>query len=152
MLDTLKLGPVVLIGSSLGGAVALQCAVIDPRISAVVAAETFSDLRTVATERAPKFFSAGMIGKAFRIAEMEAGFRIDDVSPVTAASHLAIPVLLIHGEKDTDTPPSHSQRIFDALGSRKQIILVPGARHNQSLNGPIWTDIESWVDQAIPPA
>jgi pimeloyl-ACP methyl ester carboxylesterase len=56
VLDTVARGPIVLLGISLGAAVALQEAAQHPRISAIVAAETFSDLRSVATERAP-FFS-----------------------------------------------------------------------------------------------
>jgi pimeloyl-ACP methyl ester carboxylesterase len=50
VLDTVGPGPIVLVGTSLGAAVALQEAALDPRVIAVVAAETFSDLRTVATE------------------------------------------------------------------------------------------------------
>ena len=46
--EPLEPGPVVLVGASLGAAVALQTAAVDRRVSAVVAAETFSDLRTVA--------------------------------------------------------------------------------------------------------
>jgi hypothetical protein len=59
----------VLLGASLGAAVALQEAAEDPRVSAVVAAETFSDLRIVAAERAPFFFTRGIIGKALKLAE-----------------------------------------------------------------------------------
>jgi len=65
VLDTLDPGPIVLVGTSLGAAVALQEAAQDPRVTAVVAAETFSDLRTVATERAPFFFTSSIIERAF---------------------------------------------------------------------------------------
>ena len=65
VVDTIEPGPIVLIGDSLGGAVALQEAAEDPRITAVVAAETFSDLRSVATERAPRLFTAGTLRRAF---------------------------------------------------------------------------------------
>jgi uncharacterized protein len=41
ILGTVGPGPIVLVGSSLGGAVALQEAAHDPRVTAVVAAETF---------------------------------------------------------------------------------------------------------------
>ena len=52
VLDTVRPGPIVLLGTSLGAAVALQEA-DDRRVVDVVAAEVFSDLRTVARERAP---------------------------------------------------------------------------------------------------
>lgn len=150
VIDTLAPGPVVLLGTSLGAAVAIQEAALDPRVTTVVAAETFSDLRTVATERAPFFFTRAAIERSFRLAEEQAHFRVDAVSPVAAAASIRIPVLLIHGAADTETPPAHSQRVLAALAGPKQLILVPGARHNQSLGGEVWTDIERWIDHNIP--
>lgn len=151
VLDTVRPGPVVLVGSSLGAAVALQLTAIDHRISAVVAAECFSDLRTVITERAPFFFTPGVIGRAIQLAEQRARFQIDSVSPETAARMIKVPTLIIHGAADSDTPPDHSRRVFAALAGPKRLILVPGARHNESLQGGIWTDIEHWIDGILVP-
>jgi uncharacterized protein len=146
VIDALPAGPVVLIGTSLGAAVALQEAADDPRVVTVVAAETFSDLRTVATERAPRFFTRGTIERAFGLAEREAAFRIDEASPVRAAARIRVPVLLIHGADDADTPPAHSERVRAALTGPAELILVPGAHHNESLNGVgIWRRIETWI-------
>jgi uncharacterized protein len=149
VLDAVDPGPTVLIGTSLGAAVALQEASEDRRVVAVVAAETFSDLRTVATERAPFFFTRGTIARAFDLAEQQGRFRIDAVSPVVAASTLTQPVLLIHGAADLDTRPAHSERVLAALAGPKQLILVPGAGHNGSLRGDVWTEIERWVDEVF---
>ena len=132
-------GPVVLAGTSLGAAVALQEAAEDSRVSAVVAAETFSDLRAIATERAPFFFTAGIIRHAFELAEQEAEFDVDAVSAVVAASRINAPVILIHGEAETETRSDHSRRVFDALRGQKRLILVPGAGHNGSLRAEVWT-------------
>jgi uncharacterized protein len=152
VLDTVRPGAIVLIGTSLGAAVALQEAAEDQRVSAVVAAEVFSDLRTVAMERAPFFFSSGTIEKAFRVAEREGHFRIDDASPVRAAATVTAPVLLIHGEADVDTSSAHSQRVFDGLKSPKRLILVPGATHNGSLRPEVWDEIDHWLDGILPTA
>jgi len=149
VIDTLAEGPVVVVGTSLGAAVALQAAAEDPRIRVVVAAETFSDLRTVTTERAPFFFTAGTIDRAFAIAARDGRFAVDDVSPLRAASRIAVPVLLIHGAADVETPPAHSQRVFDALQTRKRLILVPGRGHNQSLSDSVWDDVERWIDEGL---
>jgi uncharacterized protein len=139
-------GPVILLGTSLGAAVALQEAADDRRVTAIVAAETFSDLRTVATDRAPFFFTRSVISRAFALAESQAHFRVDAVSPVRAAAQLTIPVLLIHGADDTETRPDHSQRVFAALRGPKKLILVPGARHNQSLgSADVWAQIDRWI-------
>jgi len=149
VIDGIEGGPIVLIGTSLGAAVALQEAALDSRITAIVAAETFSDLRTVATERAPFFFTAKIIDRAFRSAEQQGHFDAREVSAVTAAAAINIPVLLLHGANDTDTAPDHSRRVFAALGGPKRLILVPGARHNESLRADVWNDIERWLDDVL---
>lgn len=149
VIDALPPGPVILIGTSLGAAVALQETPDDPHVAAVVAAETFSDLRTVATERAPLFFTRGAIDRAFALAEAEGHFRIDEVSPVRAAARITVPVLLIHGAADVDTPPAHSERVHAALKGASELMLVPGARHNESLSSEdTWRTVDDWITAA----
>jgi pimeloyl-ACP methyl ester carboxylesterase len=150
VIESLPPGPAVLIGNSLGGAVAIQGAVGNERVAGVVAAEAFSDLRTIAIERAPRFLPALVISRAFRVAEELGRFDVADVSPVDAAASLRIPVLLIHGAADVDTPPDHSRRILVALAGPKQLLLVPGAGHNQSLNDPLaWSEIDRWLSAVV---
>ena len=141
----------MLIGTSLGAAVGLQEAAGDARVSAVVAAETFSDLRTVATERAPFFFTAGIVGRAIELAEQQGRFQVDAVSPVAAAAAIGIPVLLVHGAADAETGPDHSRRVLAALAGPKRLILVPAAGHNQSLRGEVWDEIEQWLEGVLAP-
>jgi pimeloyl-ACP methyl ester carboxylesterase len=149
VLDTLRPGPIVLVGSSLGAAVALQTAAEDARISAVVAAESFCDLRTVVTERAPFFFTDDAIEESIRMAEEKGQFQIKEISPELAARRIKVPVLLIHGADDKDTPPEHSKRILFNLSGPKSLILVPGAGHNEALSGSAWQEIELWMDEVL---
>jgi alpha-beta hydrolase superfamily lysophospholipase len=150
VIDSLQSAPVVVLGTSLGGAVALQEAADDPRVAAVAAAEVFSDLRTIARERAPFLITDGVIARAFKIAESRGTFSIDAVDVTTAARRMTRPVLLVHGAEDRDTSPDHSQRVYAALAGPKQLILVPGVGHNQSLSvGSVWNQIETWVDTMI---
>lgn len=145
VLDVVTSRPVVLIGASLGAAVALQTAAEDDRVAAVVSAEVFSDLATLVRERAPFFVTSGIIQRALALAEREAAFRVSDVSPVAAAARIRVPVLVIHGALDRDTSPEHSRRVFDALKGPKRFILVPDAAHNQTLSGTVWLVI-AWAD------
>ncbi|GAA5115829.1 hypothetical protein GCM10023212_01180 [Luteolibacter yonseiensis] len=149
VIAAVKPGPVVLIGSSLGAAVALQEAGRNERVTAVVAAESFSDFKTVARERAPSFLTDWMVRRAFSLAEEKGGFQIDSASPVIAASSIKVPVLLVHGADDTDTPPTHAQRIFNHLKGVRKMILVPGARHNESLGGNVWPEIVRWIGDIL---
>ena len=115
-----------------------------------MAAEAFSDLRTIAIERAPRILPGPVIARAFRVAEERGHFDIASVSPSAAASLLRIPVLLIHGADDVDTRPEHSRRILSALKGPKQLILVPKAGHNQSLNNELaWGEIERWLSAIV---
>jgi hypothetical protein len=150
VIDAVGGDPILVIGSSLGAAVALQAAAEEPRIRAVIAAESFSDLRTVAVERAPRFLTSGAMRKAFAIAEAQGRFQVDAVSPVLAAASITVPVLLLHGAVDRETPPAHSQRIYAALQGPKRLVLVPGAGHNQALSDSTWPQIERWIDEMLP--
>jgi len=152
VLDRIEAKPIAVMGVSLGAGIALQAAAEDRRIVGVVAVSSFSDLRTAARERAPWFASKGNLAEAFAIAEKEGKFRADDVSPMAAAALIKVPTLVIHGEKDDETPAAHSQRIFAALHEPKRLILVANARHNHVLDAHVWAEIDAWLATALAPA
>ena len=140
----------ILVGGSLGAAVALQAAPDDPRVIAVVAASTFSDLETIARDRAPVTMRDSQVREAFALVEKQAGFRVADASPVRAASRITAPVLVIHGAKDRETSPEHSRRVYAALAGPKTLRIVEGAGHN----GPllmIWPEVEAWIENIAGP-
>ena len=149
VLDRVTGTPIVLMGASMGAAIALQAAAEDARISAVVAVSSFSDLRTAASERAPFFASKGNIAEAFELAEAEGSFHVDDVSPMIAAAHVSAPALIIHGDRDDETPPAHAQRIFAALHGPKRLILVPNAGHGHVVDATVWHEIDGWLDAML---
>jgi len=144
-LDALRIRRAVLLGVSLGGAVALQEAPDDQRVTGVVAVATFSDLESVVRDRAPFIASGSQIREAFALAEKEAHFRVADVSPVKAAARIRVPVLLVHGAKDNETRSVHSQRVFAALTGPRRLMLLKGAGHNDAL-GMAWPEVEAWIN------
>jgi alpha-beta hydrolase superfamily lysophospholipase len=152
VLDRVEARPIVVMGFSMGAAVALQAAAVDRRIDAVVAVSPFSDLRTIVEERAPFFATRRDVAKAVELAEHEANFRADDVSPLAAAAHITVPALIIHGARDRKTQPDHSQRIFEALRAPKELILVPNRGHRRPLTEDVWREIDAWLDAGLPAA
>lgn len=137
--------PIVLLGGSLGGSIALQAAAVDPRIAFVVAIAPFSDLRTIVTERTPWFIGASVVDEALTLAERDAGFDVDDASALAAAPSIRCPVLLVHGLDDDETSPAHSRRIFDALRCEKELLLLPGVDHDGPLGEDAWERIVAAV-------
>lgn len=129
------------LGESMGGAIALQSAAVEPRITGVVAESSFSDLREASYDYAGLHISS-LLGKTlFRPAailvinagQKEAGFKAEDVSPVKAVAERVFPILLICGTRDHTLPPRHSKRIFQAAQGPKQLWLVAGADHAAAL-------------------
>ncbi len=150
-LDVLGASRAVVMGSSLGGSVALQAAAVDPRIVAVIAQSPFADLERIARERAPFFASEDQIRSAMRLAEREAGFHIAGVSPLRDAAKIQVPVLLLHGQKDDVTRPVHSQQLAAALPGPHELMLLPAADHDSVLKyEEAWAAITRLLDK-IPP-
>jgi hypothetical protein len=139
----------VLMGMSMGAAIALQAAPHESRVRGVIAMAPFSTLWLASYERKPYVMSDFTFRASVRRAEEIAQFRVDDVAPIQSAAQLSVPVLLIHGEQDDETPPAHSQRIYAAAASpRKRILIVPGATHRDLLaTEKPWQEIQKFLDE-----
>lgn len=128
-------------GESMGAAVALQSAAIDPRIEGVVAEGAFQNLHEVMFDYAGLRRSA-FLGKTFfrpaamwavRETEHKAGFSFDEVSPEAAVAARSFPVLLISGLSDHNVPKRHAEAIYLAASGFKELWLVPKARHQKAM-------------------
>ncbi len=120
---------------------ALQSAVVEPRIEGVVAEDPFADLREVSYDYAGLHFSP-FLGKTLflpaSIFAMEAvgktgGFDPDDVSPEKAVAERPFCVLLICGTRDTTIPCRHAEQIYRAASGPKELWVVNGAEHASAL-------------------
>jgi alpha-beta hydrolase superfamily lysophospholipase len=129
------------LGVSMGGAIALQSAAIEPRIEAVVAEDPFADLREVSYDYAGLRFSPFLGKTVFRPASImgisamakAGGFNPDDDSPVKAVAARPFPVLLICGTLDHTIPCRHAERIYTAASGPKELWIVDGAEHASAL-------------------
>ena len=129
------------LGVSMGAAIALQSAAIEPRIEAVVAEAPFANLREVSYDYAG-LHAGSWLGKSlFRPAslaamhsvEKEGGFKPENVSPEEAVAERSFPVLLICGTRDSTIPCRHSRRIYKAATGPKEFWVVPRAGHAAAL-------------------
>jgi len=118
---------VVVFGQSLGGALAIYYVAHSEyrsHIRAVIADSAFADYRLVAQEKladVPLTWALQWLPK----------FTIDnDYSPRASVAALApIPLLLIHGERDSIVPMHHSQILFDAAQEPKALWTIPDVGH-----------------------
>jgi hypothetical protein len=129
------------LGVSMGAAIALQSAAIEPRIAAVAAEDPFASLREVSYDYAG-FDLSPLLGKTlFRPATIFAldalkragGFDLDEVSPEKAVAQRPFPILLICGTDDHRIPCRHAQAIYKAGIGPKELWIVPGAGHAMAL-------------------
>jgi len=129
------------LGVSMGAAIALQSAAVEPRIEAVVAEDPFASLRDVSYDYAGLHVSPLLGITLFRPAPIMAlvalgrsgGFNPDDVSPEKAVAQRAFPVLLICGTLDRTIPCRHSERIYRSATRPKELWVVEGAEHASAL-------------------
>ncbi|HPH95461.1 MAG TPA: alpha/beta hydrolase [Anaerolineaceae bacterium] len=123
-------------GESMGAAIVLQHAAIDPRLSFVVADCPFSTLEGQLTYRLgveyhlPPF---PMLNLADFFCWLQTGMKIKEVSPISAVRQFSTPLLLAHGKDDDYIPPAMSQALYDAkTNGLRQLYLAPNAKHAEA--------------------
>ncbi len=114
--------PFCLFGTSMGAAIAVQAAAIEPRVAAVIAEGCFTNLRTITVDyqrrllRLPWHFLRNIVMKR---SEYLAAFRHREVSPLTAVSNVRVPVLFIHGKGDTFIKYQYTEELYAAARTPK---------------------------------
>jgi len=122
---------IVIFGQSLGGALAIYYAAhssYHANIRAVVIDSSFFDYRRIAKEKLAGFFLTWPF-------QWLPWLTVDDdYSPANSVAAISpLPLLLIHGDQDVVVPAHHSRQLFERAGEPKQLWIVPGAGHAQSL-------------------
>jgi alpha-beta hydrolase superfamily lysophospholipase len=129
------------LGVSMGAAIALQSAAVEPRIEGVIAENPFANLREVSYDYGGLHFSP-LLGKTlfrpatiFAVSELAkaGGFPPDDVSPEKAVAVRPFPVLLICGTRDHTIPCRHAEDIYQRARGPKELWVVDGAEHASAL-------------------
>ncbi len=129
----LRVGKIGVFGTSMGAAVAIQAATIDPRIRAVVAEASFTDLRTISVDyqrriiKLPWHFLRNV---AMTRSQNIARFKAREVSPLKDVQNLRMPILFIHGKLDTFIKHEYSEALFSVANEPKEFLSIKGANHN----------------------
>ena len=122
---------IVVFGQSLGGALAIYYSAHSAyraNIRAVVIDSSFFDYRQIAKEKlAGSFITWPFQWLPWITID-------DDYSPAASVAGISpLPLLLIHGDQDVVVPSHHSRQLFERAAEPKELWIVPGAGHTQSL-------------------
>jgi dipeptidyl aminopeptidase/acylaminoacyl peptidase len=88
-----------------------------------------SDLRTFFAGTEPWMAAASVTEYGDPVADRE---MLGAISPMTAVERLRAPVLLAHGDRDTNVPVAESVQLHQALrarGTPSELLLLPGEGH-----------------------
>jgi len=110
-------GNLIIFGESLGAAVALQLALEVPARALVLEAP-FTSVADMARSVLPFL----PIGRLLRT-------HYDNLAKIGG---LRMPLLILHGERDTTVPFAQGRRLFEAAPEPKRFFAIPGAGHNDT--------------------
>lgn len=108
---------IVIYGESLGGAIALELAIQQPEAAGLIMQSSFTSMREAVQQRA----LAQLLPVNQILTE-----RFESLNKVET---LQIPVLFLHGERDSVVPSRMSQRLYRRAPNPKQLFLIPEADH-----------------------
>jgi fermentation-respiration switch protein FrsA (DUF1100 family) len=126
---------VILLGESLGGAIAVDLAAGDGA-RALILQSTFSSLREVAAAHYPAILVDTLVANRLDSAAQIANYRG--------------PLLQVHGEADRTIPIALGRELFDAANEPKTFVALPGHDHNDSLPSHYWGELEAMLQRLEP--
>jgi uncharacterized protein len=139
---------VVLLGQSLGAAVAAVVAAEDPRVKGVVLEAGFSTYRSITGRVMRKSVVLWPLSFVFPPLFVRDGY-----APVRHVGRIAPrPVLIIHGDGDKVVPVKMAGKLFEAAGEPKSLWIVKGAGHLlcRSVGGKAYEDrVAGFFDEAL---
>ena len=139
---------VVMWGQSLGGALAAYYVAHSPRrdrLRALILESAFSDYTDIVQEK----FADHWITWPFQWIPL---LSVDDrFSPLPGMASISpLPLLILHGDRDPIVPMHHGQRLYDAAREPKQLWIVPGAGHIQTMGDPAQRDrLVAWLREVL---
>jgi len=123
----------LLYGHSLGGAVAIDLAAelgrdsqsgdLPAQARGLIIESTFTNLADVATAVADRYTSLPV---RWLLSQ-----KFDSIDKI---AEIHMPVLIVHGTADGFVPPRFSEQLFAAAQEPKNLLLVPGGNHNNSMS------------------
>ncbi|MGN0382364.1 MAG: alpha/beta hydrolase [Suilimivivens sp.] len=128
---------ILLHGISMGGATVLMASGLElpPQVKGIVSDCGFTSPKEVFTHvlHAMYHLPAFPVMQGAEIVNRRlAGYGMDECNAKREVAKAKIPILFIHGSKDTFVPPEMCRELYECCASPKRILIVEGAAHGES--------------------
>jgi putative redox protein len=129
-------GPIGILGSSMGGTVALLFAAREPAVAALATIAAVADLSRMLAELRPAEIDRWRADGVFSLAGMrlKKAFLedVETLDVLAACRDIRCPTFVAHGDADRVVPVSDGEAIAAALGGEHRLKIYPGADHRFS--------------------
>ena len=124
-------------GISMGGATVLMASGMElpPQVKGIISDCGFTSPKEVFTHVLNTMYhlpAFPIINEADIVNRKLAGYGMDECNAKREVAKAKIPILFIHGSKDTFVPTYMCNELYDSCASKKQILIVEGAAHGES--------------------
>ncbi|WP_233200151.1 alpha/beta hydrolase [Blastopirellula marina] len=133
-LASIEPSEMLIMGESLGGAIAVQLAA-DAAPRGLILQSTFSSLRDVADVHFPKL--SWLVSRKV-------------LDSVTQIKRYRGPLLQSHGSLDLTIPYASGEKLFRAANEPKQFVTVEGAYHNDCLTDAYLKQLDAFITRVSP--
>lgn len=128
---------ILLHGISMGGATVLMTSglKLPPQVKGIISDCAFTSPKEVFTHVLKTMYhlpAFPMLNIADLVNRSKAGYGLDECNAAREVRKAKVPVLLIHGDKDTFVPCEMCGQIYENCASPKQKLIVKGAGHAES--------------------
>lgn len=121
-------------GESLGAATTVACLGYRPEVDFAVADCGFCEIEPILVQGLKGFhLPAWLVHVASLCAKIRYGSFYHEMRPIDCLPENRIPILFLHGEKDSFIPPEHSHRMWKATSGFSEFFLIEGAGHAASV-------------------
>ena len=121
-------------GESLGAATTVTSLQYHQNIAFAVADCSFSEITNVLKIAFSKWHLPGLFVRSASVcSRLMYGYSFTEIRPIDALRDNQVPLLLIHGENDRFIVPQNSMDLMDANPGYSELLLVPGAKHANSV-------------------
>ena len=128
---------ILLHGISMGGATVLMASGMElpPQVKGIISDCGFTSPKEVFTHVLKTMYhlpSFPVMQGANLVNRKLAGYGMDECNASREVAKAKVPILFIHGEKDTFVPVWMCRKMYESCASKKKMLIVEGAAHGES--------------------